>query len=151
VAGRLDRRRLTRHGRDVSLLLDVGHNPHAAGYLAQRLRQPPLAGRRLAVFGLLTDKDLDGVVAALQPCIDDWAVAPLPTPRTRASAQLSATLLERGAVVGEYASVAQALAAQCAKAGDADEVLVFGSFYCVAEALAWLQEQVEEKGHGIAG
>ncbi|MBE7374715.1 bifunctional tetrahydrofolate synthase/dihydrofolate synthase [Pseudomonas lopnurensis] len=151
VAGRLDRRRLTWQGRDVSLLLDVGHNPHAAGYLAQRLQQRPLAGRRLAVFGLLADKDLDGVVAALQPSIDDWAVAPLPTPRTRSSAQLSATLLERGAVVGEYASVAQALAAQCAKAGDADEVLVFGSFYCVAEALAWLQERTEEEGHGSAG
>ncbi|MGE4407322.1 bifunctional tetrahydrofolate synthase/dihydrofolate synthase [Pseudomonas sp.] len=149
VSGRLDRRQLAGQGRDVSLLLDVGHNPHAASYLAQRLQ--PLAGRRFAVFGLLADKDLGGIVAALQAYINDWAVAPLPTPRTRSSAQLAETLLERGASVSEYASVAQALAAQCAKAGDADEVLVFGSFYCVAEALAWLQGQVEEKGHGIAG
>src|SRR5690606_27510582 len=48
VSGRLERRTLRYRGRNVSLLLDVAHNPHAAAYLAQRLE--PLGGRRLAVF-----------------------------------------------------------------------------------------------------
>jgi dihydrofolate synthase/folylpolyglutamate synthase len=150
VTGRLDRRHITLRGRKVSLLLDVGHNPHAASYLAQRLDQRPIAGRRLAVFGLLADKDLNGVLDALQAPVADWAVAPLPTSRTQSATQLSAALLERGAPVSEYASIEQALDAQCAKAEPDDEVLVFGSFYCVAAALGWLERQAEESGDGDA-
>ena len=149
VTGRLDRRQLTWRGRSVSLLLDVGHNPHAAAFLAQRLAQQAGPGRTLAVFGLLGDKDLDGVVDALQPWVADWAVAPLPTSRTLSAGQLAAALLERGAVVSQYASVAHALQAQCSKAEPADQVLAFGSFYCVAEALQWLQAQLDEEGQGI--
>jgi len=90
------------------------------------------------------------VLDALRTCIADWAVAPLPTPRTQTATQLSAALLERGARVGEYASIEQALDAQCAKAEPDDEVLVFGSFYCVAAALGWLEQQAEESGNGDA-
>lgn len=150
VTGRLDSRQINWRGRAVSLLLDVGHNPHAASYLAQRIDQRLIAGRRMAVFGLLADKDLDGVLDALQGGISDWAVAPLPTPRTHSATQLSAALLERGARVGEYASIEQALDAQCAKAAPDDEVLVFGSFYCVAAALGWLEQQAEESKDGDA-
>src|SRR3546814_20628133 len=59
VVGRLDRRQFDWHGKRLNLLLDVGHNPHAAQYLAERLARRPVAGRRLAVFGLLSDKDPD--------------------------------------------------------------------------------------------
>ncbi|XBG33903.1 hypothetical protein ABH853_07095 [Pseudomonas sp. 13.2] len=79
ITGRLDLRNLNWQGKPVALLLDVGHNPHAAQYLARRLAARPLKGRRLAVFGLLADKDLEGVIAPLQGLIDDWAVAPLDT------------------------------------------------------------------------
>lgn len=150
VTGRLDSRQISWRGRKVSLLLDVGHNPHAASYLARRIEQRPIGGRRLAVFGLLADKDLDGVLDALRTSIADWAVAPLPTPRTQSATQLSAALLERGAPVNEYASIEQALDAQCAKAEPDDEVLVFGSFYCVAAALEWLEQQAEESSDGDA-
>ncbi|MCQ4297550.1 bifunctional tetrahydrofolate synthase/dihydrofolate synthase [Pseudomonas stutzeri] len=150
VTGRLDSRQVSWRGRKVSLLLDVGHNPHAASYLAQRIEQRPIAGRRLAVFGLLADKDLDGVLDALGTCITGWAVAPLPTPRTQSATQLAAALLERGARVSEYASIEQALDAQCAMAEPDDQVLVFGSFYCVAAALEWLDQQAEESGDGDA-
>lgn len=136
VTGRLDRRTIRYQGRAVSLLLDVGHNPHAASYLAERLDRRN--GRRLAVFGLLADKDLDGVLAPLLGKIDSWAVAELPTPRTRSGEALQAALQARDAHATHYPSIAAALDAQCAQAGEDDEVLVFGSFYCVAEALAWL-------------
>ncbi len=151
VIGRLDSRKILWRGREISLLLDVGHNPHAAGYLAQWLEQRPIAGRRLAVFGLLGDKDLSGVLDELRSSVADWAVAPLPTPRTQSAAQLASALLERGASVSQYASIEQALDAQCAKAESTDEVLVFGSFYCVAAALEWLEQQAEENGDGFAG
>ena len=151
VVGRLDSRQVVWNGRRIALLLDVGHNPHAAAFLAQRLEQRPVAGTRLAVFGLLADKDLSGVLDALVPSISDWAVAPLPTPRTQSATQLAQALLERGASVSEYATIEQALEAQCARAESVDEILVFGSFYCVAAALECLEQQVGDGGHGTAG
>lgn len=152
VIGRLDRRRLNWQGKSLTLLLDVGHNPHAADYLAQRLSERPLTGKRLAVFGLLSDKDLPGVVGPLLGEIDDWAVAPLPTERSRPAAELLAHLQLRGANVQAYASVQSALLAQCARASAADEILLFGSFYCVAEALDWLARHAQgEMQDGFAG
>lgn len=141
VTGRLDRRMFNWQGKSLTLLLDVGHNPHAADYLAQRLASRALPGKRLAVFGLLADKDLSGVVGPLLSEVDNWAVAPLPTSRSREVAELQAHLQHCGTQVVAYASVQAALEAQCEQAADGDEVLLFGSFYCVAEALDWLARQ----------
>jgi dihydrofolate synthase/folylpolyglutamate synthase len=138
VTGRLDRRSFEWQGKQLHLLLDVGHNPHAATFLAQRLSQRPVAGERLAVFGLLNDKDLDGVLSELAGCFSSWAVAPLPTPRSRSGQEIAQALENLGARVTSYPSVAQALEAQCAHATANDEIVLFGSFYCVAEALEWL-------------
>ncbi|RRV20110.1 bifunctional tetrahydrofolate synthase/dihydrofolate synthase [Stutzerimonas nitrititolerans] len=148
VTGRLDRRTLRSKGQDVPLLLDVGHNPHAASYLAESLAARPPTGRRLAVFGLLADKDLDGILDVLLPGVDDWAVAPLATPRSAPASDLQEALLRRGASVSIHAGVAQALEAQLAQAEEGDEILLFGSFYCVAEALEWLNRYAGESEHG---
>jgi dihydrofolate synthase/folylpolyglutamate synthase len=59
---------------------------------------PPAAGgKRLAVFGLLADKDLDGVVGELNASVQHWAVAPLDSPRARPVAELHAALQNLGA------------------------------------------------------
>jgi dihydrofolate synthase / folylpolyglutamate synthase len=144
ITGRLDRRQLTWQGRALELLLDVGHNPHAAEYLARRLAARPVKGRRLAVFGLLADKDLQGVIAPLHGLVDEWAVAPLQTPRSRPAAELAAALTNHGAAVKSYPSVGAALEGQCAQATADDQILLFGSFFCVAEALEWLERQALE-------
>ncbi|GAB7532522.1 bifunctional tetrahydrofolate synthase/dihydrofolate synthase [Pseudomonas sp. 3A(2025)] len=143
IVGRLDRRVFRWQGKTLTLLLDVGHNPQAAHFLAQRMAQRPLAARRLAVFGLLSDKDLEGVVSELLDSVRHWAVAPLPTPRTRPVEQLQSALQNLGASVTSYQDVAQALQAQCALATTDDEILLFGSFYCVAEALEWLARHTD--------
>lgn len=141
VTGRLDRRVVMWQGKRLQLLLDVGHNPHAADYLAQRLAARPPLGRRLAVFGLLSDKDLDGVIAPLAGVVDDWAVAPLESPRSRPAAELYDALKNLGATVKSHEGVDAALEAQCTQATEDDEILLFGSFFCVAQALAWLERQ----------
>ncbi|MCO8170036.1 bifunctional tetrahydrofolate synthase/dihydrofolate synthase [Pseudomonas sp. 21LCFQ02] len=143
IVGRLDRRVLRWKGKTLNLLLDVGHNPHAARFLAQRLVQRPVPGKRLAVFGLLGDKDLEGVVAELVAGVAHWAVTPLPTPRSTPVEQLQACLQNLGASVTSYQNVAQALLAQCEQATADDEILLFGSFYCVAEALEWLADHAD--------
>jgi dihydrofolate synthase/folylpolyglutamate synthase len=152
VTGRLDRRLVNWQGKPLTLLLDVGHNPHAAEYLAQRLAARPPVGQRLAVFGLLADKDLPGVVAPLLGEVANWAVAPLPTARTRAAGELQAYLHNCGAQVVAHADVQAALQAQCARASAGDEILLFGSFYCVAEALDWLaRHAMGDVQDGFAG
>lgn len=144
ITGRLDRRMVNWQGKRIELLLDVGHNPHAAEYLARRLSARPLKGRRLAVFGLLADKDLSGVLEPLQGLVDEWAVAPLQTPRSRPAAELAGALTNLGVAVKSYASVDAALDGQCAQATADDQILLFGSFFCVAEALEWLGRQALE-------
>ncbi|MDE3735167.1 bifunctional tetrahydrofolate synthase/dihydrofolate synthase [Pseudomonas resinovorans] len=139
VTGRLDRRYVDWGGKRVSLLLDVGHNPHAAEYLSARLAARPVAGRRLAVFGLLADKDLPGVIGPLAARLSHWAVAPLPTPRSRPASELQAALTNLHASVSVHENIAAALESQCEQATPNDEILVFGSFYSVAEALSWLE------------
>ncbi|MDR6714356.1 dihydrofolate synthase/folylpolyglutamate synthase [Pseudomonas hunanensis] len=152
ITGRLDRRVLAWQGKRVELLLDVGHNPHAAQYLARRLAARPPQGKRLAVFGLLADKDLEGVIAPLQGLVEQWAVAPLDTPRSRPADELATALTNHGAAVKSYASVEAALAGQCALATADDQILLFGSFFCVAQALEWLERQAPEGGvDGSAG
>lgn len=152
VVGRLDRRAFEWQGKRLDLLLDVGHNPHAAQYLARRLASHVPKGRRLAVFGLLSDKDLEGVVAPLLSSVQAWAVAPLDTPRSRSADDVQVLLQNLGATVTSHASVIAALEAQCAVATAEDEILLFGSFYCVAEALEWLaRRSTEEAAHGITG
>jgi dihydrofolate synthase / folylpolyglutamate synthase len=48
--------------------------------------------------------------------------------------------------------VVAALEAQCARAQSGDEIVLFGSFYCVAEALDWLARQANgELQDGFAG
>lgn len=152
VTGRLDRRQVDWQGKRLNLLLDVGHNPHAAQYLAERLARRLVPGKRLAVFGLLADKDLEGVIGCLKGAVRHWAVAPLDTPRARPVEDLQQALENLGAPVASYSSVAAALEAQCAQATADDEILLFGSFYCVAEALEWLaRRSTEEAAHGNAG
>jgi dihydrofolate synthase/folylpolyglutamate synthase len=152
VTGRLDRRHALWKGKPIQLLLDVGHNPHAAQYLRGRLPRLSAPGRRLAVFGLLADKDLPGVIEPLLSGLATWAVAPLPSPRSLSPQALEAALSNLGATVTSHDSVDDALAYQCDQAGPDDEILVFGSFFCVAEALLWLQRHgVEVAADGFAG
>ena len=136
VAGRLQR--FERNG--VEVLVDVGHNPQAAAALAAALKANPAAGRTLAVYAALVDKDAAGVVAALQARIDRWHLAGLEGARGQGAEQLREKLAgtaATGAVLS--ATVEQALASALEQARRGDRVLVFGSFHTVAEALPLLQ------------
>jgi len=141
MLGRLQKVSVIWQDRSLNVLLDVAHNPHAASYLAERLNSQPLIGQRLAVFGMLDDKDLDGVLSAMQSQICDWAVASLPSPRSCKVERLQQALQQRNASVTSYARIAQAIEAQCSNATENDQIVIFGSFFTVAEALKWCAAQ----------
>jgi dihydrofolate synthase/folylpolyglutamate synthase len=49
-----------------TVILDVAHNPHAARSLAENLKRMGLFRETVAVFGMLKDKDIAGVVDAVK-------------------------------------------------------------------------------------
>ena len=125
-------------GRPVTVL-DVAHNPQAARALATTLGEMGFHPRTVAVFGMLADKDIDAVIAALRPRVDAWHVATLRGPRGATAADLAARLRAAGVRdrdVVEHADVASALDAARAEASEADRIVAFGSFLTVAAALA---------------
>jgi dihydrofolate synthase/folylpolyglutamate synthase len=121
-----------------SVVLDVAHNPHAAQALASNLARHPCAGRTLAVFAMLADKDIAGVVHALAGRVDHWFLAGLPGPRGAPAATLLQQLPVKGARADAsvFEDVPAAYRAACLAAGQNDRILIFGSFYTVAAALA---------------
>ena len=122
-----------------TVVLDVAHNPHAARTLASCLSSMGFHPQTTAVVGLLADKDIDGVIAAMRARIDRWNVASLPGPRGARADQLRDRLLAAGvdaAAIRTFADVDRAYEAAAAGADETDRIVVFGSFLTVAAALA---------------
>ncbi|MDX3984229.1 MAG: bifunctional tetrahydrofolate synthase/dihydrofolate synthase [Achromobacter sp.] len=127
-----------------SVILDVAHNPHAAAVLAQNLDNMGFHPYTHAVFGMLNDKDLAGVIAKLGSRIDHWYCAGLPGPRGTSGQALAdkvAAALPPSPAGAESPSIAafddpaQAYAAARERAVENDRIVVFGSFLTVASVL----------------
>jgi dihydrofolate synthase/folylpolyglutamate synthase len=118
-------------------ILDVAHNVPAAQGLAANLRALPRA-HTIAVCGILGDKDIQGITAALGAEIDAWILVALDGPRAVSTQELARHLPVGATILGTAASVA----AGCRMARDAaaagQRVLVFGSFLTVGPALEFL-------------
>lgn len=131
------------------IILDVAHNPQAAAVLAENLGAAGYAPRTLAVFGMLRDKDIAGVVRAVAPRIERWHLASLGGARGADAEALTSALAQAGvhAPAIRHASVADALAGARSEAGADDRIVVFGSFLTVAAAMAEL-EAARSPGNG---
>lgn len=120
------------------VILDVGHNPHAARALSSSLRRLPGGGRTLAVFAMLRDKDIEGVVAAMRDDVDEWLVAGLSGPRGADAERILQALaaVRVGVPITKFDSPVGAYQHAIRTAGQNDKILVFGSFYTVGAVLA---------------
>ena len=122
-------------GRPV-VILDVAHNPQAARALAASLEAMGRSGRTLAVFAMLKDKDIAGVVDALKSRVDHWFVAGLGGPRGAAAAELERVLAEAAvSAVTACGDIPAAYMQACDMATENDRIAVFGSFYTVAAVM----------------
>jgi dihydrofolate synthase/folylpolyglutamate synthase len=118
------------------IILDVAHNPHAARSLSQNLEALPPA-RTFAVFAMLKDKDVAGVVRALKEQVDVWLLASINAPRGATAAEVALVLDAeeiKGAVL-TFATITEALQHACKEASENDRIAAFGSFYTVAEVM----------------
>jgi dihydrofolate synthase/folylpolyglutamate synthase len=118
------------------VILDVAHNPEAASVLAANLADSRFSPQTIAVFGMLKDKDIVGVVREVAPRIDRWHLASLPGPRGAGASFLSGLFseLKISTPVAMHETVADALSAARSEAGENDKIVVFGSFLTVAGA-----------------
>jgi len=123
---------------EVEWIFDVAHNVPAALGLAANLHTLPRANT-IAVCGILGDKDIPGITAALSADIDAWVLVTLDGPRAVSTHDL-AQHLPAGAHILSHAPD---VAAGCKVARDAarsgDRILVFGSFLTVGPALEFLR------------
>jgi dihydrofolate synthase/folylpolyglutamate synthase len=86
---------------------------------------------------MLKDKDIAGVVRALDARIDVWLVAGIDAPRGATTADL-VQVLQNARVQGEVkpcVSIADALHEASNRADENDRIAAFGSFYTVAEVM----------------
>ncbi len=133
-----------------TVIVDVAHNPHAAGFLARQLdkldgrdngatSKSGSGGRRtVVVAGILADKDAAGIVAALSGHGCHWVFTDTHGERGRTGADVAASLALPGSGDGGGLSVATELATAMARAvamtGAGDRILIVGSFDIVQRA-----------------
>jgi dihydrofolate synthase/folylpolyglutamate synthase len=134
-----------------AVVLDVAHNPHAAGVLAANLDQMGFFPQTIAVVGMLADKDAQAVFERLMSRVDIWCLASLGPEVAGARAQTAERLREaldsalatqpeggrKGLPPVEvylFPNVQQALAGAVERASASDRIAVFGSFITVAQA-----------------
>ena len=132
LAGRFQ----TLPGRPV-LILDVAHNPHAARSLAKNLASMPPPPKTYAVCAMLKDKDMAGVVREMMWQVDVWLIAGIAAPRGASAEELSG-VVQHEVIDGEifgFPTVGDALHHACKVADENDRIVIFGSFYTVAEVM----------------
>ena len=147
LAGRFDKRRDLGNGRTV--IFDVAHNPDAMRQLAIRLHSYKAenqgAGRIAAVLAVMADKDVLGMITALEYCVDIWYIAQVDEARSMAAYEVAQSMKNLGiasnqGLILQFDSVESAYRAACDQTEAEDAVLVTGSFLTVA-AVYGLTEQ----------
>ncbi len=132
--------RLQRFVGRPELIVDVAHNPQAARGLAQWLDSHPSPARTHAVFGALRDKDVAGIVEALNGRVDRWYLAGLDSisPRGLDCVGLVESIGESVSQLSyeRHVNVIDAMIAAFAAAGKADRIIAFGSFLVASQVIA---------------
>ncbi|MGZ4994948.1 MAG: bifunctional tetrahydrofolate synthase/dihydrofolate synthase [Methylobacter sp.] len=122
---------------EIPVLLDVGHNPEAVKTLADYVTAV-FPGRRIhAVFSMMKDKDIAGVIEIMNCVVYDWFFAPLANPRA-ASESVMQEIFSQSSVSNVsfgFANFTEAFSAAKKQSQKGDLLLVFGSFFLVSECL----------------
>ncbi len=121
--------RLQRRGRFV---LDVAHNAEAAQALARWLAQEFPGQPALWLAGVLSDKPVEAMAAALRAVVSQAVTCDLPSPRALSGAALAARLTAAGLAASAGGASEAALALALRQAAPDQPILICGSFLTVA-------------------
>lgn len=121
----------------IPVLLDVAHNPQAVRELHTYLLHNFATKKIYAIFSMMRDKDIMGVIEIIKPIIKHWFVPPLNNPRVSSEsfmqecfykAKLTNVSFGFKDFVEAYTSAQQKAKGECL-------ILIFGSFFLVSDYL----------------
>ena len=117
-------------------IVDGGHNPQCAQAIARSLERYFPGKKILFLMGVLADKDFEGICDALLPLARRICAVTPDSPRALAADKLCERLANEYhfTAAKPYGSVADALKAVLAAAGEDDVICVCGSLYMIGEA-----------------
>lgn len=128
------------------IIVDVAHNPHAAYYLYNRLKELLLkVSSEVKVYGLIGmvfDKDIKNTIFPLLKIINFWYYAPIKTFRSVDIAIFKKYLPNLSI---QCCSIEHALNILIKKVKLTDIILIFGSFFTVSEAILFIQKKYDIK------
>jgi len=124
----------------VPVILDVAHNPAAAQVLKENILTRACSSNTFAICGMLADKDIEAVIDTMDSAVSCWHIVPIDMARGASVERLTKHLMTLGhEEVGVSDSVQSAIIEVLKNARPGDEIVVFGSFYVVADALKFCQ------------
>lgn len=130
-------------GHPYPIVMDVAHNPAASAWLGQQY-QAFIQGKENKTIGLvamLSDKAMIDTVEMLNPCVDIWYVAGLDCERGSDGQALFEFLKTNSKKKCYYFNTVTQGCDHWFNQNNptmTDHLLVFGSFYTVAEAKRWI-------------
>ncbi|MBA4371503.1 MAG: bifunctional folylpolyglutamate synthase/dihydrofolate synthase [Thermodesulfovibrio sp.] len=118
------------------VLIDGAHNPHAAGVLALHLRQllKSKFKRIIAVFGVMGDKDVRGILEPLMAVAAEIVMTAPAYGRAAPPEALAALAVSLGHTVRTAPTVAGAIELARHLWSNGDLIVITGSFYTIGEA-----------------
>ncbi len=142
LAGR--RQSLSVAGREY--LLDVAHNPESVAALLAYLDESPGSGKTLALFAVMSDKDIAGMLGLAGKHFDAWFLASLPgVARGEDAERVAALLRDAGEhMISVSRNPCQALRRAQGVMAVGDRLVIFGSFYTVGGVLPSLYKDLEK-------
>jgi dihydrofolate synthase / folylpolyglutamate synthase len=134
----------------LDYVLDVAHNPAATYNLVEFLNTTACNGKTFALFSVMGDKDIRGMLTAAAGCFDAWFVADQPAnPRAARGEDVAALLLGEGIAAASVSkNLHQALRRAQGVMAAGDRLVVFGSFHTVADVLPLLERESVKAGRG---
>ena len=120
------------------ILLDVAHNPQAAGLLADHLRQN-FPGRKIFVlFTVMDDKDIKGIISKMRDITHGWVLVPLDNARTASEPRLleAFSSLDMPLPIAGCRDIEDAWNKIRSQAGPDDLIVIFGSFFLISAFLS---------------
>jgi dihydrofolate synthase/folylpolyglutamate synthase len=126
------------------ILIDGAHNPHAAMALSAHLQKllGPKYRRIIMVAGMMSDKDIGGILQPLLPLASEIVFASPAYGRAASAKKLGDVAAALGYASKKAESVAGALSMAESLYQPGDLILVTGSFYTLGEA----KEAIGQKG-----
>jgi dihydrofolate synthase/folylpolyglutamate synthase len=125
------------------IILDVAHNPSAASVLSKNLVATKPTGQTYAVFAMLQDKDIHGVIQELKNDIDYWLVSTTHASRAATADYIidemhKAGILNDEGRIHKFSDCVAAFVFACERATKNDRICIFGSFYTVSGVLRYV-------------